>query len=120
MRKTGFGPEVDASLRSEIGADFLTISHRRTEVRLRMRRVTSALVGGVLLVGTAVQTWRQIFWFYQEHYVWPKEKYGVVTPLRWQDIVFLAAFLVLAIALVYASYRLIKYATRADRTAVVS
>jgi|HubBroStandDraft_4_1064222.scaffolds.fasta_scaffold1829793_1 hypothetical protein len=85
-----------------------------------MRRVMSGLAGGVLLLGTAAETWRQIFWFFREHYVWPMEKYGVLTPLRWQDIVFLAAFLMLAIALVYASYRLIKYATRTDRTAVVS
>jgi hypothetical protein len=85
-----------------------------------MRRVIAALVGGVLLLGTAVETWRQIFWFYREHYVWPMEKYGVLTPLRWQDIAFLAAFLVLAIVLVYASYRLIKFATRTDRSALVS
>jgi hypothetical protein len=61
-------------LGSEVGTGFLTISRRRTEVKLRMRRVISALVGGALLLGTAVETWRQIFWFYQEHYVWPMEK----------------------------------------------
>ena len=85
-----------------------------------MRRVISALVGGVLLLGTGIQTCRQIFWFYQEHYLWPLEKYGLLRPLRRQVIAFLAAFLVLAIALVYASYRLIKFATRTDRTAVAS
>ena len=85
-----------------------------------MRRVILAVVGGALLLGTAIETWRQIFWFYQEHYVWPMEKYGVLSPLRWQDIAFLAAFLVLAIALVYLSYRLIKFATRTGRTEVIS
>jgi hypothetical protein len=107
-------------VRSEVGADFLTILLGRTEVRLRMRRVISGLAGGGLLLGTVAETWRQILWFYREHYVWPMEKYGVLTPLRWQEIGFLAAFLVLALALVYAWYRLIKYATRTDRTAVVS
>jgi hypothetical protein len=107
-------------LGSEVGTDFVTISIRRPEVGLRIRRIASALVGGVLLLGTGFTTWRQIFWFYREHYVWPMEKYGVLTPLRWQDFVFLAAFLVLAIALAYASYRLIKYAARTDRAAVDS
>ncbi len=85
-----------------------------------MRRVISALAGGVLLLGTAIATWRQIIWFYQEHYVWPMEKWGVLTPLRWQDIVFNVGFLALAIALVYVSYRLIKFAARTGRTGVVS
>jgi hypothetical protein len=85
-----------------------------------MRRVISALLDGALLLGTVIQTCRQIFWFYEEHYVWPLEKYGVPTPLRWQDIAFPSAFLLVAIALVYTSYRLLKFATRTDRTGLAS
>jgi len=79
---------------------------------MRTRRVTSALVGGLLLLGTLIEAYFQSFGFYQEHYVWPKEKYGVLTPLRWQDIVFLIAFWLVAIGLFYLSYRLLKYALR--------
>jgi hypothetical protein len=38
------------------------------------------------------------------------EKYGVLTPLRWQDKIFWAAFWLIVIGLFYASYRLLKYA----------
>ena len=81
---------------------------------MRTRRVISALVGGLLLLGTLVEAYFQSFGFYQEHYVWPKEKYGVLTPLTWQDIVFLVAFWLVAIGLFYLSYRLLKYALRRE------
>ncbi len=76
------------------------------------RRLISAVVGGLLLLGTLVEAYFQSFGFYQEHYVWPREKYGVLMPLRWQDIVFLVAFWLVAIGLLYLSYRLLKYALR--------
>lgn len=79
---------------------------------MRTRRLTSAVAGVLLLLGTLVEGYWQSFGFYKEHYAWPKEKYGVLTPLRWQDIVFLVAFWLTAIALFYASYRLLKYAVR--------
>jgi hypothetical protein len=70
----------------------------------------SALVGGVLFLGTLVEGYFQSVVFYRENFVWPKEKYGVLTPLRWQDIASLAAFWPVAIALIYVSYRLMRYA----------
>jgi hypothetical protein len=81
---------------------------------MRARRFISALVGGLLLVATLVEGYFQSFGFYQEHYVWPKEKYGVLTPLRSQDIVFLVAFWVVAMGLLYLSYRLLRYALRRE------
>lgn len=81
---------------------------------MRTRRLISALVGGLLLLGTLVEGYFQSFGFYQEHYVWAKEKYGVLTPLRWQDIVFLVVFWLIAIALFYLSYRLLRYAFRRE------
>lgn len=81
---------------------------------MRTRRVISALVGGLLLLGTLVEAYFQSFGFYQEHYVWPKEKYGVLTPLTWQDIVFLVTFWLVAMGLFYLSYRLLKYALRRE------
>lgn len=81
---------------------------------MRTRRVTSALMGGLLLLGTLIEGYFQSFGFYKEHYVWPKEKYGVLTPLRWQDIVFLIVFWVVAVGLFYLSYRLLKYAVRRE------
>jgi hypothetical protein len=83
---------------------------------IRTRRLISALVGPILLLGTLVEAYFQSFGFYQEHYLWPKEKYGVLTPLRWQDIVFLIVFWVVAIGLFYLSYRLLKYAVRREPT----
>jgi hypothetical protein len=74
------------------------------------RRVISALSGGLILLVTLVESYFQSFGFYQEHYVWPMEKYGILTPLRWQDRVFLVVFWIAAAALFYLSYRLLKYA----------
>lgn len=49
------------------------------------------------------------FNFYLNFYAIPKEKYGVLTPLRWQDIVFLIGFYLVSAGLLYISYRLLKY-----------
>lgn len=73
------------------------------------RRLMSALVGGPLLLAVLVEAYIQSFGFYEEHYIIPMVKFGVVTPLRTQDIIFLAAFWPTAVALFYASYRLLKY-----------
>jgi len=81
---------------------------------MQTRRFISALVGGLLLVATLVEGYFQSFGFYREHYVWPKEKYGVLTPLRWPDMVFLVAFWVVAVGLLYLSYRLLRYALRGE------
>jgi hypothetical protein len=82
-----------------------------------MRRLISALVGGLILLSTLVEAYFQSFGFFQEHYIWPKEKYAVLTPLRWQDIVFLVAFWFVAIAMFYVSYRLLNYALRGEPAA---
>ena len=77
-----------------------------------MRRLISALVGTSLLLVTLVEAYFQSFGFYEEHYIIPRAKYGVLTPLRWQDIAFLLVFWPMAITLFYASYRLLRYALR--------
>jgi hypothetical protein len=63
---------------------------------------------------TLFETFRGSFGLYEEHYVIPKEKYGVLTPLRSQDVVFIAAFFLVIAALFYVSYRLLKYAFGSD------
>jgi len=69
-----------------------------------------AVIGGPLLVATLVEAYFQSFGFYREHYVIPKEKYGVLTPFRWQDLAVLVVFWLVASLCLYASYRLLKYA----------
>jgi hypothetical protein len=78
------------------------------------RRFMPALAGSLLLVGTLVEAYFQSFGFYKEHYVWPMEKYGVLTPLRWQDVAFLVVFWPVALTLFYLSYRLLRYALRRE------
>ena len=75
-----------------------------------VKRVHSALIGVPLLLAMLLQADFQSFGFYAEHYTIPMEKFGVRTPLRWQDIVFLVVFWSIAPALFYISYRLLKYA----------
>ncbi len=83
-------------------------------MRATGHRLVSALSGTFLLVVTLWQSYLQSFGFYKEHYVWPREKYGVVTPLRRQHILFLIVFWPLAVGLFYLSYRLLKNAFRED------
>ena len=83
-------------------------------IRTHTSRFISALMGGLIFAPTLVEAYFQSFGFYQEHYVWPKEKYGVLTPLRWQDIVFLAVFWPVALALLCVSYRLLRFAFRPE------
>ena len=86
-------------------------------VRTLKRRFMPALAGSLLLVGTLLEAYFQSFGFYEEHYVWPKEKCGVLTPLRWQDVAFLVVFWPVASGLFYMSYRLLKYAFRRQSSA---
>jgi hypothetical protein len=79
------------------------------------RRLLSSLTGGLLLVGTAIEACSQGYWFHEEHYVWPKEKYGILTPLRWQDIVFFSIFWIVTVALLYLAHRLLTYGLRRKR-----
>ena len=77
-----------------------------------LKRVIAALVGIPLLLVTLFEAYLQSFGFYWEHYTLPIEKYGVRTPLRWQDIAFLAVFWPIAVPLFYFSYRLLRFAFR--------
>jgi hypothetical protein len=78
------------------------------------RRLVSGVMGLLLLLGTLVETCRGSFGLYEEHYLFPKEKYGVLTQLRWQDFVFLASFCLAMIVLFYLSYRLLKYSFKRE------
>jgi hypothetical protein len=82
-----------------------------------LKRGIAGLVAVPLLLATLIEAYFQSFGFYAEHYRIPIEKYGVRTPLRWEDMVFLAVFWPLAGALFYVSYRLLKYALRPERPA---
>jgi hypothetical protein len=83
---------------------------------MQTRRLISGIAGGLLLAGTFVEACLENFGFYQEHYLWPMQKYGVLTPLRWQDMVFIATFWLVIIGLFYFSYRLLRYAWRGRRS----
>ncbi len=81
-------------------------------MRTFKHRLTAVLFGIPLVLFVAIEGYFQSFGFYREHYVIPLKKYGVLTPLRLQDIVFLVSFWIVAIALLYVSIRLLKYAFR--------
>ena len=83
----------------------------------KLTRAIAGLAGVPLLLATLSEAYLQSFGFYAEHYTIPMEKYGVRTPLRWQDIAFLAVFWPIAVGLAYVSYRLLKYAFRLERSA---
>lgn len=83
----------------------------------KLKRAIAGLAGVPLLLVTLREAYFQSFGFYAEHYTVPMEKFGVRTPLRWQDIMFLAVFWPTAIALIYVSYRLLKYAFRREHPA---
>jgi hypothetical protein len=79
-----------------------------------IKRVISALLGIPLLLVMAFEAYLQSFGFYFDHYTLPMEKYGVRTPLRSEDVAFLAAFWLIAVALFYISYRLLRFAFRRE------
>jgi len=81
---------------------------------MQARRLICAAAGGLLLLGTIIEAGRGGFGFYQEHYLIPKEKYGILTPLRWQDDAALILFLLVLMGLGYIAYRLLKYAFRRE------
>jgi hypothetical protein len=81
------------------------------------RRIVAGLAGALILGAMLTEGYFQSFGFYLEHYVWPREKYGVLTPLRWQEIAFLFVFWPAAIALLYLSYWLLRHAFRRESTA---
>lgn len=77
---------------------------------MQTRRAISGILGSLPLAGTLAE----LVWgssnFYVELYAMPTEKYGVLTRLRRQDIVFLIAFYLISIGLLYLSFRLLKSA----------
>jgi hypothetical protein len=86
------------------------------EPTLKVRRPFVAAAGLAILGATLIEAYFQGFAFHTEHYVWPMEKYGVLSPLRWQDKVFEVLLGVVALLLLYAAYRLLRYAFRPART----
>jgi len=80
------------------------------------KRVTAALLGVPLSLATLWGAYSLSFNFYVEYLWMPLDKYGVRTPLRWQDIVFMAAVWSVLLALFYVSYRLLKFAFHRERS----
>lgn len=79
---------------------------------MRTRHVTSAIIGSLLLATTLTELVNATYGFYEEYYLFPEQKYGVLDPLRWQDIVFLIGFYFVSAALLYLSFRLLRRALR--------
>jgi hypothetical protein len=74
------------------------------------KRVVAAFLGVPLFVAAVWAAYSASFNFYLEHWSMPLEKYGVRTPLRWQDVVFIATVWAISIIVFYGSYRLLKFA----------
>lgn len=74
------------------------------------KRVAAALLGIPLFVATLWGAYSVNFNFYVEYWWMPLDKYGVRTPLRWQDVVLVAAVWSVLLVLFYVSYRLLKFA----------
>ena len=81
------------------------------------KRFAAALLGVPLFLATAWGAYSLSFNFYVEYWWMPLDKYGVLTPLRWQDVVFIAAVWSVLLALFYVSYRLLKFAFHRERSA---
>jgi hypothetical protein len=79
---------------------------------VRVREYAAASTGSLILLGTLVEAFRGSWGLYENYYRLPKEKYGVLSPLRWQDVVFIASFYVALFLLGYLSFRLLKYSFR--------
>jgi hypothetical protein len=81
------------------------------------KRVVAALLGVPLSLATLGGACSLTFNFYVEYWWMPFDKYGVRTPLRWQDVVFIAAVWSVLLVLFYVSYRLLKFAFHRERSA---
>ena len=79
---------------------------------MTIRRTTSGLVGGLLIVAAAVQAYLLGKGAYYDYYFFPKFKDLYVAPTRWQDFVWLLETWGEVFLLFYLSYRLLKYAFR--------
>ena len=74
------------------------------------KRVAAALLGVPLSLATLWGAYSLSIKSYVEYWWMPLAKYGVRTPLRWQDAVFMAAVWAVLLVLFYVSYRLLKFA----------
>lgn len=78
-----------------------------------LRRIAAGIFGGLLLGAALYTGWNASVSIYADYYWIPLQKYGVLTKPRWQDLVFYCGFYVLDLALLYVSYRLLKFACKA-------
>ncbi|HEX7288156.1 MAG TPA: hypothetical protein VF532_18360 [Candidatus Angelobacter sp.] len=81
--------------------------------KIGVQRFAAALVGGTLFL-TAVQFMYNFGELvYENYYLYPKFKEGYIMPKRWQDFAWLVELVCEILLLLYISYRLLKYASRA-------
>jgi hypothetical protein len=78
--------------------------------RIRVRRITAALVGYTLVAETLAALYSTGKRIYYDYYFYPKVKEGHFIQTRWQDFVGHAVFLGAMILVLYLSSRLLKYA----------
>jgi hypothetical protein len=107
----------DSSLKisAGIGAGTLILRVLVAGISLRashaqVRRITAAFVGVALLLETFATVYSTGQGIYYDYYFYPKVKESYIMPTRWQDFVMLGGFMVMAILVLYISYRLLKYA----------
>jgi len=82
--------------------------------KVSIRRFASALVGAALLLETTWTGFNLGEQAYYSYYVFPRFKEGYIMPTRWQDFVAMAVLWGGTLLLLYVSYRLLKYAVRAQ------
>jgi hypothetical protein len=80
------------------------------------KRVLAASLGVPLFLATLWGAYSASFNFYVEYWWMPLDKYGVRTPLRWQDILIMVAVWSVLLVLFYVSYRLLKVALHRERS----
>jgi hypothetical protein len=83
----------------------------RTE-KTKVFRVTAAFTGTVLLAETLAMLYSTGARIYYDYYFYPKIKEHYIMPTRWQGFVEYAVFFPIAMAVLYFSYRFLRYAFR--------
>ncbi len=77
---------------------------------MTIRRVGSALIGGLLFLAALFAAYSLGKDAYYSYYLFPKAQNGVHAQTRWQDFAALLALWSGVFLVLYISYRLLKYA----------
>jgi hypothetical protein len=93
---------------------------RRREARVRLRQAFLVFVPIVLVIPTLFEAIAISHQFYEDQYRIPLEKFGVLTAIRWQDLVFITGFWIVVIAILRFVLILMMRAIRMGSSRVIS